>query len=533
MIVGDLLSLEDLRIEAAWATPELLARDVTGVTSTDLQDPARYLRRGELVLTGLVWWRPDDLAADPSAATRAASRFATALRSAEVAALLAGEGTHGTVPAELADACRLHDIPLFSVPAGTSFRAVTDRVYLRLWGELQRRSEGTAAVPGAVRGELLGLLHADATPSVLLTRAVADLGLPHCSLVTASGRLLGSSDPSLAAGPLRTAARPLPVGRQGSSPFDGWLLQPHAEPAPHAVSVLHGLAELLAPLATRARATAAAQRQSAEAALELIHRSSGRADELAKALAACGLPSDTPLTPVVARIDNTLSAPAAPSASWAATALAEALHGTGMPFAVAAGVRADTQEAVGLCAAPEAAVAEALREAWPRLQATLAGPQSPALVRAGVGPSTRPTAPALRAALVQAAYALKAAEPEGSAGSVGRSGELDSLAALVRGIPVEVQTAFRSRLLGPLAEHDEVSPVPLTNTLAVFLQLDASWARTARALHIHVNTVHYRIQRIEELTGRSLSRLEDRLDLRTALLCAPRAQSAAHTAETG
>ncbi|WP_344447636.1 helix-turn-helix domain-containing protein [Kitasatospora nipponensis] len=38
-------------------------------------------------------------------------------------------------------------------------------------------------------------------------------------------------------------------------------------------------------------------------------------------------------------------------------------------------------------------------------------------------------------------------------------------------------------------------------------------------LHVHVNTVHYRVKRIEELTGRSLVRLEDRLDLRAALIC--------------
>lgn len=134
MIVGDLLELDSLHIGVAWATPELLGRRVTGVTSTDLQDPARYLQPGELVLTGLVWWRPGD--------TDAAVRFANALRSAEVAALLAGEGTHGTVPEALVSACRTHGIPLLSVPSGTSFRAVTDRIYLRLWGDLQARSQG-------------------------------------------------------------------------------------------------------------------------------------------------------------------------------------------------------------------------------------------------------------------------------------------------------------------------------------------------------------------------------------------------------
>ncbi|MGE6738544.1 helix-turn-helix domain-containing protein, partial [Streptomyces sp. NPDC059900] len=34
-----------------------------------------------------------------------------------------------------------------------------------------------------------------------------------------------------------------------------------------------------------------------------------------------------------------------------------------------------------------------------------------------------------------------------------------------------------------------------------------------------VNTVHYRIERVQDLTGRDLSRLDHKLDLRAALLC--------------
>ncbi|MEY9939994.1 helix-turn-helix domain-containing protein [Streptacidiphilus sp. MAP5-3] len=517
MIVGDLLGLTDLRIEVGWATPELLAREVTGVTSTDLQDPARYLRPGELVLTGLVWWRPDDLVADPAAAARAAGRFATALRSAEVAGLLAGEGTHGAVPAELAEACRTHGIPLLSVPAGTSFRAVTDRVYLRLWGDLQLRSEGTAAVPATVRRELLGLLHTGAEPSAVLARAVADLGLPDCSLLTTAGRTLGSSASARSMGV--PTPRALPVGPQGASPFDGWLLQPHAEPATGAVAVLHGLAELLGPLAVRARSTATAQRQGAARVLDLIRAGAtgaGPDGELAEALTACGLPTGAPslsapaaLTPVVVRI------PGSPAA-WSPAALAEALHRTDAPFVVAADASA-AGTAVGVTTAPTAAVTAALRTALPRLRSALSARQAaPAVVHAGVGPSTAANAGALRSALVQAEYALASADPSDGLGS---SAGLGSLATLLRGIPAEVQTAYRERLLAPLVEHDRVNSVSLLDTLDVFLSLDASWSRTARALHIHVNTVHYRVGRIEELTGRSLSGLEDRLDLRAALLC--------------
>ncbi len=40
-------------------------------------------------------------------------------------------------------------------------------------------------------------------------------------------------------------------------------------------------------------------------------------------------------------------------------------------------------------------------------------------------------------------------------------------------------------------------------------------------MHLHVNTVRYRIQRVEELTGRDLSILEDRVDVFLALHSLP------------
>ncbi|MFI8338795.1 helix-turn-helix domain-containing protein [Streptomyces sp. NPDC085639] len=54
-------------------------------------------------------------------------------------------------------------------------------------------------------------------------------------------------------------------------------------------------------------------------------------------------------------------------------------------------------------------------------------------------------------------------------------------------------------------------------TLEVSLADNCSWARPAEALHLHVNTVHYRIERVEVLTGRDLSLLDHKLDLYAAL----------------
>ncbi|MFJ9453798.1 helix-turn-helix domain-containing protein [Kitasatospora sp. NPDC101447] len=524
MIVGDLLELDDLHIEVAWASPHLLDREVTGVTSTDLQDPARYLQRGELVLSGLVWWRPDE--------GQAAMRFANALRIAEVAALLAGEGTHGTVPAELVEACRRHGIPLLSVPTGTSFRSVTDRVYLRLWGDLQAHAEGQAALPAAARRALTQLLRAQASPDELLERAVADLGLPGCSLTTGSGRVLATSaqppahgsahapahgsahgpahTPASAAAHTpprrapRTAATPVPVGPPADSPFDGWLLQPHTEPGPTATALLHGLAELLAPLATRDRATATAQRQTGTRLIELLDSGADTEAEAERALALSGLPPQQRLTPVAARIDG---APA----TWPVAALAEALHELPAPFVAAPDGRGG---AVALSPAPEDRIAETLQRVLPRLEAALTGGRR---LRLGIGATVEPLAHELRAALVQARYALDVEPP----GAVGRCSRITSLEALLRGVPAEITAEFRRRVLAPLIEHDRANTVSLLDTLDAFLRHSASWSRTAEALHLHVNTVHYRVKRIEELTGRSLLKLEDRLDLWAALRCTP------------
>jgi DNA-binding PucR family transcriptional regulator len=101
--------------------------------------------------------------------------------------------------------------------------------------------------------------------------------------------------------------------------------------------------------------------------------------------------------------------------------------------------------------------------------------------------------------------------------------EIASLPDLLIGLPAPVRAAYGDRVLGPLLGKDSVHTA-LRTTLRAFFACDGSWTRTADALHLHVNTVHYRIRRVEEITGRDLSRLDDRLDLQAALLAIPRAE---------
>ncbi|WP_426405366.1 PucR family transcriptional regulator [Streptomyces sp. R-07] len=82
-----------------------------------------------------------------------------------------------------------------------------------------------------------------------------------------------------------------------------------------------------------------------------------------------------------------------------------------------------------------------------------------------------------------------------------------------------MRAAYRDTVLGPLLDEARGSNAVLLETLEGFLAHNCSWTRTAEALHLHVNTVHYRVERVELRTGRDLSRLDHRPDLRAALLC--------------
>ncbi|RNL81513.1 hypothetical protein EFL95_03195 [Nocardioides marmorisolisilvae] len=83
------------------------------------------------------------------------------------------------------------------------------------------------------------------------------------------------------------------------------------------------------------------------------------------------------------------------------------------------------------------------------------------------------------------------------------SADLDSTRRLVRSA------------LGGLAE-DSDGAERLRETLRVFLSTRNSFAATAELVHLHKNTVKYRVDRAVELRGRSVD--EDRLDLELALI---------------
>ncbi len=58
---------------------------------------------------------------------------------------------------------------------------------------------------------------------------------------------------------------------------------------------------------------------------------------------------------------------------------------------------------------------------------------------------------------------------------------------------------------------------PLAETLRAYADCDLNVARAAELLNVHANTVHYRLRRVQELTGRDPRRFSELVELTTAL----------------
>jgi len=546
-----------LRIRELLGVPGLglrLLTDVSGmdrairhVYTTDLPDPSRYLTPGDLVLTGLIWCRePGD-----------AERFVSALARAGISALGAGEAL-GAVPAEVIQACGRHGIPLLAVPAETSFAAVTEEVNRRLSGD---RATAMTRVLGR-RRLLLSAVAEGAGLDAMFRLMGRELGA-ECWLLTGLGRVVGGTGTSLP-GPLalRLAceylkADRLPVATEVSVPGAGagkyslvgvggepritsWFLACAGREQDWPHELRESVAELAADVALeRARLDAArtGERKLAEAIVTMLASGGGEAAapvEIASLMRAAGLPPDGRY--LVAAVGVEADRVTGPNSDrWRCDLAGELV----VPDAEGALVAPLGDEVVVLVPAPDDAASgdrapddPALDDgapddlAWPahRLAAEIRRTQ-PAVeadrsrIRVTVGISAPAgSVIALPGALHEAGSARRLAALRGTTAiSVLTSDEVASHELLLATVPASVLRSFRERLLGPLQAYDDRHRAELLPTLREFLACSGSWNACAAKMFVHVNTVRYRIRRIEELTGRDLSCLDDQVDFFLAL----------------
>jgi DNA-binding PucR family transcriptional regulator len=120
-------------------------------------------------------------------------------------------------------------------------------------------------------------------------------------------------------------------------------------------------------------------------------------------------------------------------------------------------------------------------------------------------------------AFVEARRALDVMLKLGRGGSIIGARELGPYGLLLRASTRDDLEAFARDALAPLLDHDRRHAAELTRTLRVYLEEGRVQRRVAARCFIHVNTVVYRIRRIERLLGRSLRDPATVFDLTLAL----------------
>src|SRR6266566_1165734 len=105
----------------------------------------------------------------------------------------------------------------------------------------------------------------------------------------------------------------------------------------------------------------------------------------------------------------------------------------------------------------------------------------------------------------------------GTAKAVSAFADLGILRLLLQVPDLAELRSFAADVLGKLSMHEHEHKSEYLTTLACYFRENNSPQRASRILHVHPNTVAYRVKRIEEITGLRLDNYSDRLIAQVAL----------------
>jgi len=160
-------------------------------------------------------------------------------------------------------------------------------------------------------------------------------------------------------------------------------------------------------------------------------------------------------------------------------------------------------------AAPTSSV---LRQVAEEIRLSLGG-RGEASVVCGVG---RPALglDGLRQSLAQAEEAVRLARKlMWEAGGVLAFGDVAMYRLLAALQDTDALREFYQATIGPIARYDRIHHTDLLPSLEAYLQYHGNISRAAKALHVHRNTMIYRMSRIREVAGLDLDEAETRLSL--------------------
>jgi PucR family transcriptional regulator, purine catabolism regulatory protein len=533
--VADLLAIDELALTLV-AGGQGVSRPIRWAHVSELKDPTRFLRGGEVLLTTGLGMRGGQ---------GAQAGYVEQLAEARLAALGLGLGFafKVTPPAVVAAADRA-GFPVFEVPFEVPFIAITEALFSRLVNEqyvlLQRA--------GTVQQTLSRLLLEGAGLDALLgayARMTGTKGLLfdlHGEVVAAAPGAGALLQPRAVWTEIQTlrpegnefsmslsdeiGSRSLLPILVGGSPAGFLVLHREDRPEPFHQVVVHHLATAIALELAKAQAVARTERRLVGDFLDALLEGELSGDETRRRLRFLGLGRSPAVAVLVARAPGASGAPAPGPTLTAPDGATEALRRlvedrlSRKPGPYVASVHDDLVVALFEAGDPAAARATAEAVAEGVLARGVAA-------RFGLGtPASDP--PALRRAYQEARFALAAAAtvevPAAPGGSpVGRVASVEDLGShrLLLVLQEDAALEALSRgLLAPLRAYDQRQHGDLVASLRTFLEHNGNWEAAARALAVHRHTLRYRIRRVAELTGRDLDSAADRVEFWLALQAA-------------
>jgi PucR family transcriptional regulator, purine catabolism regulatory protein len=475
--LSDVLAESTLDLRLVDGPPAALGRSIRWVAVTELADPRPFLSGGELVLT-------TGLGQRSAAAQR---EFVARIAERDVVGIGFGIGlTHKAVPAAtLAEACR-RGLPVLEIPYSTPFIAVdqfvADRILEEQYGRFQDLLDtydtlARSLLSGRGLGALIHSLHQILGAEVMV--------------VDQQGHVLAAS-PAGVSWPVEEILGSAPDGGQ----LTAIAVQVEDSVAAHlccrtprrSADILPYAVALVGLELARRQAVLAGQRQLVGQVLTDVIRGGITATEAERRLATFGIQAGEEHAVLVGTVDPT-------SAEQPArlTGIPQ------LPGAVTA-VLDDCLVAVVNPGQDPRATAHLLLDHL--------GRQGGA-ARVGIG-GWRGGVAGLRWSYYEACEAM-------GRGPGVHDRERMSLSGLLLASEDVPLRDLAEDLLRPLREFDAGHGGALLQTLREYLDANGSVATVAERLIVHRNTVRYRLEQIEALTGRSLGSTADRVQLWLAL----------------
>ena len=508
LTVGSLV--HELELKLAAGEEAAGEREVRWVHITELRDPTPWLSGGELLLTTGIQLQTAEQQRE----------FVALIAERDVAGLGFGTGfDHSKVPKAVIAESKSKGVPLFEVPYEMPFIAITEAAANHLVNEhYDVLSRGIAV------NERLERL-------VLEGGGLEEIAREIASAVGGSSVVLDGRGEQLAAGGRRLAADTIDSIREEVQ-ARGTAAAPFVPPQPdlrgralaHPVSPRGGDAEAWLVVVRRSGELGdferlCVQQAAIVVALELMRERVARdterrlSGEVLTAILSGRLDPDDVrdrVAPFGVGDQAAVLVFELPDPPAAQETLEQHLRAASLPALVAthpAGRRELLCAVVDPGSGDPVEVAAGARAA---LEAAH-GPARAAASRSLLVERVRHSFHEARCALEATAFA------NGAAPEVASHRDLGAFTLLLSVQDGEALRLYCDNVLGPIENSDERYASELLRSLEAYIERNGHWERAAGDCYCHRHTLRYRIKRIEDLTGRDLSRANDRVEMWLAL----------------